>query len=403
MTGPIRLSADIRKRSGGDARLALLANDDIFIDSGVDVRSSSGQLIFELFAERGEIRATNIGRIDLNGGEFIVQFEDGARMSSSYDMPDRCSMILLNDKLGSSRRRVDVRFGGDVIKFDYSGREIDLYPSAIDLRDSSSDGFLYILLVDGVDAHLYNLGVIWAPGRGWRIDGIESWGVINSNALDGIPEMVGDLARLSFGPNPDSGYTPVVEVSDNLDEMVDRYIVVSPAGQAQLDAYLASLAPPPIPQVVQQVEKASEQPFIGPIQPTPETNTPDGFRQSISKELAIITIDSVSITSINRVVDILAFFLDSEIAGVALANAFGSWDDFATFYSSFLGEAAAKGLLKDLGVSVALYITENLMLEYFESKYGKWSPEYTWELPHGMVSFFTALSMETSERRSRFH
>ncbi|MFK5979462.1 MAG: filamentous hemagglutinin N-terminal domain-containing protein, partial [Rhizobiaceae bacterium] len=129
--GDIHLKTDIDKTSGGDARLSLIAAGDIRIDSGVEVRSTSGELTFELSAAEGRIRAKNVGRMDMNGGELILVAKDGIDFTSRRDMPDHLSVLLNNTDLGSRRRRVDIEFDDDKVKFDYSGEVADFYPGAL--------------------------------------------------------------------------------------------------------------------------------------------------------------------------------------------------------------------------------------------------------------------------------
>ncbi len=88
-------------------------------------------------------------------------------------------------------------------------------------------------------------------------------------------------------------------------------------------------------------------------------------------------LDSISVANVDRIVDIVAFFLESKISDVPLAFAFSDIDDFYAFSQSFLGEAATKGLLARLGTGIALDVSEDLILSYVESRYGKWSNQYT--------------------------
>lgn len=77
--GDIFVTTDIIKTWGGDARLTLEANDDVYFDKGVVIRSYSGRLDVELIAlgsdEGGRI-VTTIGSFQLNGGEVCFSYCD---------------------------------------------------------------------------------------------------------------------------------------------------------------------------------------------------------------------------------------------------------------------------------------------------------------------------------------
>jgi filamentous hemagglutinin family protein len=256
--GDITLAADIRVTSGGGARLALLAGNDIEIERGVDVRSTGGPLIFELVALNGEIEGNNVGRIDLDGGELILQFRDGLDFTSTRDMPDVVTLIAQNSSLGNNRRRVEFRFDDDFGRFDYSANVANFYPGALDLRDRTASGHVNLIFANPVEARVQNLGVIWDNNHSWEALGFDTGGVESFNALDGIPEFVGGSTFLTFGSKPGRSLVPVFEVSDDVDETVDRYIVTAPAGQAILDAYLVGVerqTQTPIQQVVGQLEE----------------------------------------------------------------------------------------------------------------------------------------------------
>ena len=268
--GDIRLRTDIDKTSGGDARLSLNAAGDIRIDRGVDVRSRSGELTFELTAAEGRIRADGVGRMDTNGGRLLLTAKDGINFSSNWDMPDYLSVLLNNTDLGSSRRRVDVKFDNDKVKFDYSGNVADFYPGAITLLDTSSDGDVFIGFARTVDGRLYDRAVTGSSNRDWEVANFSSFGTIDFNALNGIPEVEGyPDAFFDFSDQPDAGFVPVLEISGRRDGTTDRYIVTAPGGQAILDRYLASVRPvTPVEAVVRQTEVPVGSVFLGPVQPT---------------------------------------------------------------------------------------------------------------------------------------
>lgn len=260
--GDIRLRADIDKTSGGDARLSLIAAGDIRIDRGVEVRSTSGELTFELSAAEGRIDATNVGRMDLNGGELILVAKDGIDFTSRRDMPDYLTIGLNNTDLGSSRRNVNIVFDDDIVNFSYSAEVADFRPGAITLLDRSSDGDVWIGFRTAVDGRLYDRAITGHSHRGWEVANFNSFGAIDSNALNGIPEVEGySDTFFDFLDQPSAGYVPVLEVSGRRDGTTDRYIVTAPAGHAILDDYLASLRPvTPVDEVVREVEEV-EEPF----------------------------------------------------------------------------------------------------------------------------------------------
>ncbi|KUF08657.1 hypothetical protein AVJ23_21630 [Pseudoponticoccus marisrubri] len=266
-SGDIRLRTDVSVRNANGARLALLADDDIRIDRGVDVRARDGRLTFELAAFGGDIDADGIGRIDLDGGELILQFEDGLDISSRYDMPETVTLIALNESLGNRRSRVDFSFDDNFGHFDYTGNVVNLYPGSLDLRDRTSHGHVNLIFDHPVEARVWNLAVIWDDNHSWSADGFRVGGVEDFNALDGIPEYVGDTTVLGFGPNPGNGLVSVFEISDDLDQTVDRYIVTAPAGQAILDAHLAEVSrrtQTPVQEAVGQVEAVVDREPVGP-------------------------------------------------------------------------------------------------------------------------------------------
>jgi hypothetical protein len=206
-----------------------------------------------------------------------LQFEDGLDFSSTRDMPETVTIIALNGSLGNSRHRVEFRFDDDLGRFDYSGNVANFYPGALDLRDRTASGRVELFFEDPIEARVQNLAVIWDENHSWEANGFFTGGVESFNALDGIPEFVGNATVLSFGSNLGSGLVPVFEISDDVDESVDRYIVTAPSGQAILDAYLATVerqTQTPIQKVVGQVLGATttELEFIGPLQPEQEQN-----------------------------------------------------------------------------------------------------------------------------------
>lgn len=255
-TGDIRLGTDITKTMGGSARLSLLAADDVTIDPGVDVRSFAGGLEFEVSAQSGSIVGSGIGQIALNGGRMLLVARDDVRFSSAFDMPDNLSVLLNNLGNSTSLKGVDVAFGQDRLRFDFSSRVVELYAGAISLLDTTATGTLFIGFAQGVNAHLYDRAIVSNADRIWGLAPTVSASVPNANALNGFPEIEGFTDPFwTFGAEPGAGYTPVIEVSVLRDGTTDagRNIVTATSGYAALSAYLTRPRPvSPIQQVIQQ-------------------------------------------------------------------------------------------------------------------------------------------------------
>lgn len=259
--GDIRLKTDITKRAGGNARLSLLADHDVTIDPGVDVRTVSGGLDFDVSAAFGSISGSGVGQIALNGGTMLMVARDGIRFSSAFDMPDNLAVFLNNLGSSSTLRRVDVAFAQDRLRFDYSSNAVELYSGAISLLDTSTTGNLLIGFAQRVNAHLYDRSIVSNSNRNWQLGPTVSASVVNSSALNGIPEIEGFTNPYwSFGAEPGAGYTPVIEVSVLRDGTADagKHIVTAPSGYAALNAYLAGpQSVSPVQQVVQQATNPS--------------------------------------------------------------------------------------------------------------------------------------------------
>lgn len=270
--GDIRLKTDITKRAGGNARLSLLADHDVTIDPGVDVRTVSGGLDFEVSAAFGSISGSGVGQIALNGGTMLMVARDGIRFSSAFDMPDNLAVFLNNLGSSSTPRRVDVAFGQDRLRFDYSSSAVELYSGAISLLDTSATGNLLIGFAQGVNAHLYDRSIVSNSNRNWQLGPTVSASVVNSSALNSIPEIEGFTNPYwSFGAEPGAGYTPVIEVSVLRDGTADagKHIVTAPSGYAALNAYLAGPQPvSPVQQVVQQASNLAPIPAVKGAQVT---------------------------------------------------------------------------------------------------------------------------------------
>lgn len=81
--GTISIEADIIKTAGGDASLGFNAVDDIVISNDVDIVSTSGKLLLSFASANGQIRGSNIGYIDTNGGITLLAAPEGAEVSSA--------------------------------------------------------------------------------------------------------------------------------------------------------------------------------------------------------------------------------------------------------------------------------------------------------------------------------
>jgi|GEM_PF-6704165 len=254
--GNIRLKTDITKTSGGSNRFSLLAANNITVDPGVDVRSFAGSMIFEVSAAFGSIAGSNVGQIALKGAELLLVAQKGIQFSSQFDMPDHLSVLLNNTSIGSSPRQVHVTFGQDIVRFNYSSTNLDLFSGAISLLDSSATGSLHVGFAQPVNARLYDRSIVTNTNRKWNIGPTVSAAAAASSALNGIPEIEGFQNPFwSFGVEPGPGYIPVIEVSALRDGTADRgmHIVTAPSGYAALSAYLTQpQAQLPVVQVANQ-------------------------------------------------------------------------------------------------------------------------------------------------------
>ena len=318
--GNIFLRTDIRKTSGGDARLFLGAEGSVFVSAGVNVTSTSGALDLDMFGDN--IVAGNMGQLELNGGTLFLTPRFGASLSTSSPMPDVVEVYHRNEALVGAVGRVDLQFGQDRVDYTYSEDSLIYRTGAIDLRDSRSQGNLRMIFSEEVDAVYHNYAIRYDANHAFSISGLRSQGAAIADALDGIPEIVGvnlfsqptsasdtestpedgptsvtGVAAGFSGPpilgnnrgvgvNPDlllgsNNQIPVLEI---VESGQDLFRTTHNSGVAILEAHLDAIAPPapePTPpsepafsaammsqveQVVQQA-KPQEQPFIGPTQP----------------------------------------------------------------------------------------------------------------------------------------
>lgn len=262
--GDIRLKTDIRKSSGGSARFGLFADDDIFIDDGVDVRSTSGRLDFELFARGDDIRAEEFGRLQLNGGRLFLQAADDIRFKTGSNIPSEVVLVMRNSAKGSSTTgRVDVQFDDDIVEFRYGGRDAVFRQDAVKLTDRSGPGGVTLNFDEPVTGEFYDNAVTVDVNNGkFFNNGLSALGVNPSARLNGVPELItngtppefaNQLASLGDNGPPIvewfefyAGRTlaSIGEVSTSLDQEVDFYVVTDRAGR---DAVVRELAPPPPP------------------------------------------------------------------------------------------------------------------------------------------------------------
>lgn len=246
--GNIRVSTGITKVSGGDARLSLIASNDVIIDAGVEVLSFSGKLDVELNAETGSIIGTNLGDSFLAGGALLMLARDGIQFSTSSIMPENFYLVVNN--VSTAFNQVDIAFGLDRIRFGYNASNLELGAGAITLiEDMATGNASFIGFARPVNVHLADRAIVGITDpmsfpRIWSIDNTRSWSAVNRNALNGIPEIEGfSGVSLSFGAEPGPGYTAVVEVSDLRDGTTDSRIVTAPTG---FDA-LRNFTPRPVP------------------------------------------------------------------------------------------------------------------------------------------------------------
>ena len=274
--GDIYLKASIRKRFGGDARLGLFAADDVFVDPGVSVRSTSGRLLFELFAGGDDIRAENFGTLDLNGGMLILQAADDIRFKTNSNIPREVLIILLNRGKGNSTGRVDVAFDDDTVDFRYNEFEAQFFAGAINLIDRSRPGGITLEADEKVFGELYDFA--------WRIDvnrgkffnfedALRGIGVNRISYLNDFPEILtngtspeieAELAALlrrgelpiieRFDLRAPGPLRTVAEVDRTFDGKVDYYIVTDRAGRDEVIKRLAP-PPPPVEQIVARIEE----------------------------------------------------------------------------------------------------------------------------------------------------
>lgn len=284
--GDIFLRRDITKTSGGDARFVLAAEGAVLVSAGVNVRSFSGALTFELFAPETGIQAGNMGQIRLNGGDLNLTFRDFVSLTTPSGMDGQVNLNHANVGVGSGR--VDLRFGQNRVNYRYSNNHVEYRTGAIDLNDRSSQGLVRMNFQTPVDVRLHNFAFAHNNRHGWEFNNTTSIGVVSGNALDGIPEFIGtDNLFLSFGSEPPGGAVPVIEASTDYSERVGDYRVTAPSGQAILDAHLASLRPrAPVEQVVQQAaEPAPVAPTPVPVPTAPAPYVPttplDGFQLQV--------------------------------------------------------------------------------------------------------------------------
>ena len=284
--GDIRLKANIRKRSGGNARLGLFATDDVFVDRGVSVRSTSGALLFELYASGDDVRAENFGTLDLNGGMLVLQAADDIRFKTNSNIPSEVLVILLNRDKGRSTGRVELEFDRDTVDFRYSEYEARFLAGAINLVDRSRPGGITLEADEKVFGELYDFAW-WVDvnrGKFFNYSGaLRGVGVNSSSYLNNVPEILtngpppelaAELAALErrndlliierFDLRAPGPLRMVAEADQTFDGKVDYYVVTDRAGRDEAVRELV----PPAPPVERIVASVQDQLFIGPIQPT---------------------------------------------------------------------------------------------------------------------------------------
>lgn len=237
--GNIYLKDDIRKSSGGWARLQLSSMNDIYVSSNVDVRSTSGRLDFELWAPQGAIYGSNVGRIDTNGGFMHMEARDGIDFHSRYDIPDTLS-VGLNWIPPTSPRRVDVdvSFDDDQIRFWHDGDTVTVPGGGVKLIDATATGNAYATLY-GLNVLLEDRAFQFSGSRNWDvfIDPSKFVAVPSRYALNGVPEIILDqLFQFGQYSQPPGRYNavPVLEVSYTGQPYVSEVIFTHSSGRNQL-------------------------------------------------------------------------------------------------------------------------------------------------------------------------
>lgn len=218
--GSISIETSINKTSGGDALLGFNAVDDIVIFSGVDIISSSGRLMLSFASIEGQIRGTNIGTIDTNGGVVLLAAKEGANISAANfvsDLGNPSAIQIDIQNYASSSGAYSLSSGGQgFVNFSHNSTTATFGQNAINLGGNQTElQFIMdhdVVLADGAITDTSQSGILFVfidpastitavlPGN--NVAEIKSNGIIAAVSLAGVG---GELNVI-----------PTVEVDDTL-------------------------------------------------------------------------------------------------------------------------------------------------------------------------------------------
>lgn len=279
--GDITLKTAIEKIANVYSELRLLADDDIYIDDGVDIRDlSSGDLLLELFAGGDDIRADNIGTLDLNDGNLILQAADDIRFETNSDMPTNVTLITLNRD--TTAGVVDTRFGSDVVRYSFDDQTATIQSGGIRLLDPNGGNVILVFDRDVfLELNNYSVEMDLSRGRDLGIgeNSVIGMGTDYDDAVDGIPEIVvnGGIGEVIdfFNPNEVSNgvfdilyaydwyagtdTSPIIEGSLEFDADIDFFVVTIPSAAPEVDEIVETPVQSPIEQVVQEIDSSQNE------------------------------------------------------------------------------------------------------------------------------------------------
>ena len=241
--GNIYVENSITKSSGGDVYAVIDSAKNVIFSSGVNLTSTSGAVSISVFAHTGSVIGNNLGTINTNGGQALVQARDGITFKTASDKPNNLYVIVGAD--GTSPLLtipVDIAFGSDKVKFSYTNTLATIPTNGIQLLDSSASGFLG-LDFGNLDVAFSDYALQSNLNHGWsfNVGSGHAFGAVASQALNGIPEIVAasnvSITPTSFGK---SGIAPVFEVdatnADNCKALT--CFSTGPEGDARINTYL---------------------------------------------------------------------------------------------------------------------------------------------------------------------
>lgn len=235
--GDIFVKSDILTTAGGAFGLAALdlqSAGDIVFSSGVDIRSSAGDLWLYFQALDGTITGANVGVIDVKNGSLYMNAEKGIVFHSSADMP-RQFVLAINQAGAPASQKVDfdISFDADVLRFYHQNGVAYVPQDGVRLVDSS-DSAIY-LDAQNLDWVFFDRAMTVASHKvvGVAVDPGFNYGADKSAFLNGVPEIIWDppgdfpIAADPTSPN----VIPVIEVSEDGGSGVDRYVPTSETGK----------------------------------------------------------------------------------------------------------------------------------------------------------------------------